>query len=260
MTPTVLVDDPTTARPGTDPVLRMRDVVLTYPDGETRATVVDHVCLEIGRGRSLAVTGPSGSGKSSLLAVAATLTRPDSGHVWMRGRDGEVDLATVTRSEASALRRSEIGIVFQQSNLLESLTAREQLEAVAWLDRRPSRSRRRAVRERADELLHLVGLGAAAGRTVGALSGGQRQRAAVARALMGSPTLLLADEPTSALDSEAGAAVSELLLGVVSDLGVALMLVTHDAGLAARCDRTVTLVDGALRGDGLVSVSHPVSG
>ncbi len=227
--------------------LRMDDVVLTYPDGAGRLTAVDHVSCGIDRGRSLAVTGPSGSGKSSLLAVAATLTPPDSGHVWLATRHGEVDLAAVGARRAAELRRTEIGIVFQQSNLVESLTAREQLEAMAWLGGRPSRSRRVEVRERADELLDRVGLGRMADRAVGALSGGQRQRVAVARALVNGPSLLLADEPTSALDSESGAAVVDLLMRTAAEFDVALMLVTHDAAVAARCDARMHLVDGAVR-------------
>lgn len=240
MTTSTLLDAPATT------ALRMEDVVLTFPDGEGRVTAVDHVSLSIDRGRSLAVTGPSGSGKSSLLSVAATLTPPESGHVWLDGRDGVVDLATVTPAAGARLRRDEIGIVFQQSNLLESLTAREQLEAMVWLGTRPSRARRLRARERADELLGTVGLGGVADRSVGALSGGQRQRVAVARALMNGPSLLLADEPTSALDSEAGQAVMDLLLDVARRFEVALMLVTHDATMAARCDAQVHLVDGAI--------------
>ncbi|MBB1030528.1 ATP-binding cassette domain-containing protein, partial [Dietzia sp. SLG310A2-38A2] len=108
-------------------------------------------------------------------------------------------------------------------------------------------SRRTAVRERADELLDRVGLGSMAGRSVGALSGGQRQRVAVARALVNGPSLLLADEPTSALDSESGAAVVDLLLHTAQEFDVALMLVTHDAAVAARCDARMHLVDGAVR-------------
>lgn len=227
--------------------LRMEDVVLTYLDGDGRLTAVDHVSCRIDRGRSLAVTGPSGSGKSSLLAAAATLTPPDSGHVWLATRDGEVDLAAVSARRAADLRRTEIGIVFQQSNLVESLTAREQLEAMGWLGGRPSRARRAEVRERADELLDRVGLGSMAGRPVGALSGGQRQRVAVARALVHGPSMLLADEPTSALDSESGAVVVDLLLGTAREFDVALMLVTHDEGVAARCDARMHLVDGAVR-------------
>lgn len=240
MTATSLLDSRTST------ALNMDDVVLTFPDGVGRVTAVDRVSLRIDRGRSLAVTGPSGSGKSSLLSVAATLTRPESGHVWLETSDGRVDLAEVSGARAAELRRNEIGIVFQQSNLLESLTAREQLEAMAWLGRRPSRSRRRETRRRADELLDVVGLGAVAGRSVGALSGGQRQRIAVARALMVEPSLLLADEPTSALDSESGAAVMDLLLETANEFGVALMLVTHDSTVAARCDSMVRLVDGAM--------------
>jgi putative ABC transport system ATP-binding protein len=226
--------------------LAMRDVVLTYPDGAGRVTAVDHVSLDLDRGRSVAVTGPSGSGKSSLLAVASSLTRPDSGQVWLSSGGGPVDLAAASRPRGAALRRAEIGIVFQQSNLLESLTAREQLEAMAWLDRRPSFARQRAARVRADELVGLIGLGDAAERSVGALSGGQRQRVAVARALMNEPSLLLADEPTSALDSTSGAAVLDLLTEVVSGFDVALMVVTHDAAVAARCDSRVHLVDGTV--------------
>lgn len=226
--------------------LRMENVVLTFPDGHGRVTAVDDVSLSIERGRSLAVTGPSGSGKSSLLAVAATLARPDSGQVWLETRSGVVDLAAVDARRGAELRRGEIGIVFQQANLIESLTAREQLEAMAWLGSRPSRARRRDARERADVLLDMVGLGDAAGRTVGALSGGQRQRVAVARALMSGPSLLLADEPTSALDSESGRVVMDLLLSTARELDVALMLVTHDAAAEARCDAGIHLVDGAV--------------
>ena len=240
MSGTALLDAPATT------ALRMENVVLTFPDGEGRVTAVDDASLSIDRGRSLAVTGPSGSGKSSLLAVAATLTRPDSGQVWLETRGGVVDLAAVSPRRGAELRRDEIGIVFQQANLLESLTAREQLEAMAWLGSRPSRARRREVRERADELLGVVGLGDAAARSVGALSGGQRQRVAVARALMSEPSLLLADEPTSALDSESGQVVMDLLLGTAREFGVALMLVTHDAAVAARCDAQLKLVDGAV--------------
>ena len=240
MSGTALLDAPATT------ALRVENVVLTFPDGEGRVTAVDDASLSIDRGRSLAVTGPSGSGKSSLLAVAATLTRPESGQVWLETRDGVVDLAAVSPRRGAELRRDEIGIVFQQANLLESLTAREQLEAMAWLGSRPSRARRREVRERADELLGVVGLGDAAARSVGALSGGQRQRVAVARALMSEPSLLLADEPTSALDSESGQVVMDLLLGTAREFGVALMLVTHDAAVAARCDAQLKLVDGAV--------------
>ena len=240
MTGTALLDAPATT------ALVMDDVLLTYPDGEDRVTAVDHVSLSIDRGRSLAVTGPSGSGKSSLLAVAATLTRPEGGHVWLETHDGRVDLATVDPRRAAQLRREEIGIVFQQSNLIESLTAREQLEAMAWLGARPSRARRRQARERADELLDVVGLADTAGRAVGALSGGQRQRVAVARALMSEPSLLLADEPTSALDSESGQIVMDLLLDTAREFEVALMLVTHDSTLAGRCDAGIHLVDGAM--------------
>jgi len=227
------------------PALELRDVVLTYPDGASRHTAVDHVDLLVPARSSLAITGPSGSGKSSLLAVAATLTRPDSGNVLLGLGDGRLELAGLDRAEAARVRREHLGIVFQQSNLLESLGAREQLEVMAHLGGpRPSRRERAALRERADELLAKVGLEGLGSRSVGALSGGQRQRVSIARALVGRPQLLLVDEPTSALDSHAGAEVMDLLLGVCADEGVALVMVTHDERAADRCDQRITLVDG----------------
>lgn len=229
-----------------DPALALDDIVLTYPDGDGVCAAVDHVSLEVPVGSSLAITGPSGSGKSSLLAVAATLTRPDSGSARLLTDAGPIELAGLSRAEAAAIRARHLGIVFQQSNLIESLTAREQLEVMARLTGRPSRAARRDARHRADELLERVGLPQVADRAVGALSGGQRQRVAVARALMNSPRLLLVDEPTSALDQESGAEVMRLLLGVTADAGVAMVMVTHDEAAADRCDARVELVDGRL--------------
>ncbi|TXS22090.1 ABC transporter ATP-binding protein [Streptomyces sp. adm13(2018)] len=181
-------------------------VTLTYPDGDGRLTALDAVSLDVPAGSLTAVVGPSGSGKSSLLAVAATLVTPDRGRVVVDGTDtGELDAAG-----RAALRRERVGIVFQQPNLLPSLTAAEQLQVMAHVSGRPAR----AVRGRALELLDAVGLADLAGRRPHQLSGGQRQRVNIARALMNDPAVLLVDEPTSALDHERGAAVMELLAGL----------------------------------------------
>lgn len=229
------------------------DVTLTFPDGDSRLTAVDHVSLTAPAGVVTGITGPSGSGKSSILAVAATLIRPDSGRVVI----GDVDAATLSRTEATALRRDGIGIVFQQSNLIPSLTAREQLLVMAELGGGGS-ARRRAVRVRADELLDAVGLGAHAGKRPAQLSGGQRQRVAIARALVHGPSVLLVDEPTSALDQERGAEIMELIAQLSHEQGTATLLVTHDLVHRAALDRLVTVVDGRIVGIDATGLGRPM--
>ncbi|MFD7443346.1 ABC transporter ATP-binding protein [Streptomyces sp. NPDC059909] len=218
--------------------LLLDHVTLTYPDGDGRLTALDTVSLEVTAGSLTAVVGPSGSGKSSLLAVAATLVTPDSGRVAVAG----TDTGGLSRGEKSALRRERIGIVFQQPSLLPSLTALEQLQVMAHLSGR----RAREVRDRARELLAAVGLDGETHRRPHQLSGGQRQRVNIARALMNEPSVLLVDEPTSALDHERGAAVLDLLAGLTRERGTATVLVTHDRAHLGRADRVVTMLDGTL--------------
>ncbi|MCX5229581.1 ABC transporter ATP-binding protein [Streptomyces sp. NBC_00233] len=213
-------------------------VTLTYPDGDGRLTALDEVSLTVPAGSLTAVVGPSGSGKSSLLAVAATLVTPDRGRVVVDGTEtGELDAAG-----RAALRRERIGIVFQQPNLLPSLTAAEQLQVMAHVSGRAAKT----ARGRALELLDAVGLADLAGRRPHQLSGGQRQRVNIARALMNEPAVLLVDEPTSALDHERGAAVVELLAGLTVGRQTATVLVTHDRGHVARAGRVVEVKDGHL--------------
>lgn len=224
-------------------MIELDHVTLTFPDGDGRITAVDHVDLVARPGTLTGITGPSGSGKSSLLAVAATLIRPDSGRVLVDG----VDAARLAPREAAALRRRSIGIVFQQSNLLPSLTAREQLLVMNELGEPGARRRRARTRERADALLDSVGLSAHRHKRPHQLSGGQRQRVNIARALLNEPAALLVDEPTSALDSSTGAAVMQLLLSLTAELGTATLVVTHDTAQLADVARTVHLVDGAVQ-------------
>ncbi|MHA7984817.1 ABC transporter ATP-binding protein [Rathayibacter sp. CAU 1779] len=223
-------------------MITLDDVTLTFPDGGSRVTAVDHVSLDGKAGVLTGITGPSGSGKSSLLAVAATLIRPDSGRVVL----GDVDGTMLSRDEATALRRERIGIVFQQSNLLPSLTAREQLMVMAELGGRNARGRRRAVRSHVDELLDAVGLADHAGKRPAQLSGGQRQRVAIARALVHEPDVLLVDEPTSALDQERGAAIMDLIARLTHERETATLLVTHDLVHEHLLDDLVTVVDGRI--------------
>ncbi|MEV5682566.1 ABC transporter ATP-binding protein [Streptomyces sp. NPDC052164] len=218
--------------------LTLSDVTLTYPDGDGRLTALDRVSLEVPAGSLTAVVGPSGSGKSSLLAVAATLVTPDEGRVVVAG----TRIEGLGRADLAALRRERIGIVFQQPNLLPSLTAVEQLQVMTHLSGRAAR----AARGRALELLDAVGLADQAHRRPHQLSGGQRQRVNIARALMNDPAVLLVDEPTSALDHERGAAVLDLLTALTRERSTATVLVTHDRAHLDRMDRTVAMDDGRL--------------
>ncbi|MWA14520.1 ABC transporter ATP-binding protein [Streptomyces sp. BA2] len=221
--------------------LSLEDITLTYPDGEGRLTALDTVSLDVPAGTMTAVVGPSGSGKSSLLAVAATLVTPDTGRVLVGG----TETAALTAAERAELRRRRMGIVFQQPNLLASLTALEQVELMARLD---GRGRSGEARDRARELLDTVGLAGLTHRRPHQLSGGQRQRVGIARALMNSPAVLLVDEPTSALDHERGAAVLDLLGRLTREWGTATVLVTHDRARLSVADRVVELVDGRAGG------------
>jgi len=223
-------------------MIRLDSITLSFPDGDSRVTAVDHVSLTARPGTVTGITGPSGSGKSSLLAVAATLIRPDSGQVLV----DEIDATRLSATEATALRRRKIGIVFQQSNLIPSLTAREQLSVMDELGERHARRERGGTGRRADELLDAVGLADQRNKRPHQLSGGQRQRVNIARALMNDPSVLLVDEPTSALDQERGASIIELILRLTDQLSTSTLLVTHDLVHLPRMHGVVHLVDGKL--------------
>ncbi|MFC5816069.1 ABC transporter ATP-binding protein [Nonomuraea harbinensis] len=210
-------------------VLEMREVTRTFGD----VPALRGVTLAVGRGELLAVMGPSGSGKSTLLNLAGGLDRPTSGSVSVEG----ADLASVR--DLAALRRGGIGYVFQDLNLIPSLTAAENV----MLPRELDGVRAGRAREEAEAALREVGADEVAGRFPGELSGGQRQRVAIARALVGERCLLLADEPTGALDTATGDDILRLLRERC-DAGAAVLLVTHEPRYAAWADRVVYLRDG----------------
>ncbi|NYH79833.1 putative ABC transport system ATP-binding protein [Actinopolyspora biskrensis] len=220
--------------------LTMNEINLTYPDGDLSTTALDDVSLDVRPGELLAVTGPSGSGKSSLLAVAAGLLRPTTGSVSV----GDTDIARLPRSAATRLRLERIGVVFQQPNLIGSLTATEQLQVTQHMRGRPPRK----TRDTAVQLLTAVGLAGKQHRRPHRLSGGERQRVNIARALMSRPKVLLVDEPTAALDHVSGTNVVELLADVTGRYEVATVLVTHDTEYLDRVDRHVSIRDGKLTG------------
>lgn len=208
-------------------VLKISDLVVTYPDGDSTITALDHVKLEVDAGEFVALVGESGSGKSTLLAVAAGLQTPTSGEVLLEG-------------SPVADNRQQVGLVFQAANLISALTAREQLLIVDHMRGIKPRVKR------ADELLARVGLEGLHNRRPGQLSGGQRQRVNIARALMSSPTLLLADEPTSALDARLSREIVELLRDVTQEFNLATVMVTHDRSQISMATRAVEMQDGHL--------------
>ena len=218
--------------------LSLVNVTLEYPDGGGTTTALDRVNLTAHAGKVVSLVGPSGSGKSSLLAVAATLVRPTRGQVIIDG----TDTGGLKEKELAALRREKVGIIFQQPNLLPSLTAVEQLIISDHLRGKPAK----AARAKAAEVLDIVGLSSSTGKLPHQLSGGQRQRVNIARALMGSPKVLLVDEPTAALDHERSAAIVGLLRQVTSEFSVATVMVTHDTEFVPLTDAVATMRDGRL--------------
>ncbi|WP_454812480.1 ABC transporter ATP-binding protein [Paenarthrobacter nitroguajacolicus] len=220
------------------PALNLNNVSLEYPDGSSTLKALDAVNLSVRRGEFLSLVGPSGSGKSSLLAVAATLIKPTAGLVIIDGRD----VSALSEAECTALRRDKVGIIFQQANLLPSLTAVEQLLIREHLRGKPVRDER----EKAAELLNVVGLSGVAHKRPHQLSGGQRQRVNIARALLGSPTVLLVDEPTAALDHERSESIVRLLRQVTDEFQTATVMVTHDTEFLPLTDAVTTMRDGRI--------------
>jgi putative ABC transport system ATP-binding protein len=228
----------TAARDASEAVVRLRDVHKSYTDGTRRHEVLHGVDLDIARGEFLALVGRSGSGKSTLLNLIGGMDDPDSGSLEVLG----LSMATADEPRRSALRRTELGFVFQFFNLLPTLTVEENLLLPLELARKLDA----ASRARALELLDAVGLSAQRRSFPDRLSGGEQQRAAIARALAHDPELVLADEPTGNLDDENAARVLELFVALLRPQRKTLVLVTHSAAAARVADRTLELRDGRL--------------
>ncbi|MCW5611321.1 MAG: ABC transporter ATP-binding protein [Rubrivivax sp.] len=217
-------------------MIALHGVAMHYALGAARIDVLRDVDLEIPAGQRVAVAGPSGSGKSSLLLLLAGLERPGAGRVVVDG----TDLATLDRDALADLRRDRIGIVFQSFHLLPSLSALDNVALPLQI------AGARDALPRARSLLQRVGLGQRLDHYPSQLSGGEQQRVAIARALVHRPRVLLADEPTGNLDDHTGALVRDLLFELHADSGSTMVLVTHDLDFAARCDRVLHLHDGRL--------------
>jgi len=217
-------------------LIELQGLCLHYTLGASRIDVLREVTLSVAPGQSVAVAGPSGSGKTSLLLLLAGLEKPASGRVRLAG----TDLATLNRDALADLRRDHIGIIFQSFHLLPSLTALDNVALPLQI------AGRTQAHEAAHQMLQRVGLGERLGHYPSQMSGGEQQRVAIARALVHRPQLLLADEPTGNLDDHTGAMVRELLFELQRESGATLVLVTHDLGFAARCNRVLQLRDAQL--------------
>ena len=230
--------DPMLPKPAAHPVVQLRDVRKSYDVGRSNETEVLHgIDLDLHRGDFCAVMGPSGSGKSTLLNIIGLLDRPTSGTVAISG----VPTVGLDDSALTRLRGHNIGFVFQYHHLLTAFTALENVMMPMLGDAGFANAEMTA---RAAALLDSVGLTPWRDRPVGQLSGGQEQRVAVARALAMRPALLLADEPTGNLDTKSADAVFSLLRDVNVSQGTTVLFVTHNPLMAARCDRTIDVIDG----------------
>jgi putative ABC transport system ATP-binding protein len=229
--------------PATDSfAIEARGITKEYGEGDSRIQVLQGVDLAVSRGEMLAIMGPSGSGKSTLLGALSGLDTVTEGQVVING----IDITRLSENALASVRNRHIGFVFQTFNLIGTLSAQENVELPILLDGKARFNP--AIRAR--ELLDLVGLSHRRKHRPGQMSGGEQQRVAIARALANDPEVLFGDEPTGNLDSFNGEAVMTLLTDLKERTGKTLILVTHDAHIASRCDRTVTMHDGQL-------VDHP---
>ena len=220
------------------PIIQARNLCKTYTLGEVKVDVLNDITLDIGRGEFLTIMGPSGSGKSTLLYLMGALDAPTSGTLTVNGRN----LATLRDPEQSRLRRRDIGFVFQFYNLVPNLSLEDNVILPVLLDGKNLHQYRR----RLDEILDLVGLTDRRRHTPRELSGGQQQRAAIARALVNEPEIVLADEPTGNLDSHSGTEILSLLKHINETRGKTIVQVTHSQEAAGYGHRTIHLRDGRI--------------
>src|SRR6266852_1584800 len=220
------------------PALELRQIVRTYQQAGERLEVVRGASLSLRAGEIVALVGPSGAGKSTLLHVAGLLERPDGGEVLVAGRV----CGSMSDAERTAIRRGNLGFVYQLHHLLPEFSAAENVmlpQLIAGVARGPAR-------ERARRLLALVGLAARASHRPARLSGGEQQRVAIVRALANEPRILLGDEPTGNLDQHTAEGVTTSLIAIVREAGLAALFATHNLDLARRMDRIVGLEEGQL--------------
>jgi putative ABC transport system ATP-binding protein len=228
--------DPLPAASSRPPIVSLRDLRLSIPASAGPVTILRGIDLDVEAGERIGILGPSGSGKTSLLMLVAGLERASGGAITVAG----ADLASLDEDARARFRLANLGIVFQSFHLIPTMTAVENVAVPLELAGRADAA------SVAAEALGRVGLGHRLNHRPSQLSGGEQQRVALARAIAPGPRLLLADEPTGNLDSETGGVVMDLLFALCGDAGATLLLITHDPALAARCDRTITIKNGAI--------------
>ena len=221
------------------PALQLQDISLTLKSLAGPVDILGGISLSIAQGQTVALTGPSGSGKSSLLMVAAGLEKPTSGRITVAG----TDITQMGEDGLARFRLGRVGVVFQSFHLIPTMTALENVAVPLELMGVPDAF------ARAEGELRAVGLILRADHYPGQLSGGEQQRVALARALAPGPQILFADEPTGNLDSATGAGIADLLFALHAERGATLFLVTHEESLARRCDRVLRMADGKVMGD-----------
>ena len=234
------LDLPATAPIIAAPIISARGLTLRFGEGEAAVEVLRGIDLEIGAGETVALLGPSGSGKSSLMAVLSGLERAGGGSLSVAGED----FAALDEDALARARRGRIGVVLQAFHLLPTMTALENVATPLELA-----GQARDVEARAAAELTAVGLGHRLAHYPAQLSGGEQQRVAIARATVTEPAILFADEPTGNLDGATGHAIMDLLFARASETGATLVVITHDAALAERCARVIELADGRIVAD-----------
>jgi putative ABC transport system ATP-binding protein len=223
----------------TEPLVQIKELWKVFGDGETRVEAVRGIDLELARGEVVLVMGPSGSGKTTLLSMLGGLLRPTSGELWIDG----VDATALSERELAGFRARSFGFIFQDFNLLQALSASENVEIALNLGGTSGA----IADERSTELLSALGLERRLAFKPEQLSGGERQRVAVARAIANHPALILADEPTANLDSRRGAETMRLLRRLAKEEGATVLIVSHDERLREIADRVLWLEDGAFK-------------
>ncbi len=221
----------------TPTIVQVENVQRHLPQGGRELRILNGISFSVEAGSWLALTGPSGSGKSTLLGILAGIDRPSEGKVYIEG----IEISALPEGRLSRLRNEKIGVVFQSFHLIPTMTALENVEAPLYIH-----PERRQARSMAAGMLEQVGLSERTGHFPHQLSGGEQQRVAIARALVCGPEILLADEPTGNLDTATSRQVLDLLHQLRNQLGLTIVMVTHDPAVAGRADRRLHIIDGRL--------------
>lgn len=219
-------------------IIEIKDICKSFGEKDNRTQVLNNISLTTGKGEFISLMGASGSGKSTLLYLLGGLDTPDSGEIFLDGRD----ISKMRDKELSRLRREGLGFVFQFFNLVQNLTVEDNILLPLVMDGKNPKK----YRERLNGILETIGLSDKRKSYPNQLSGGQQQRCAIARAVIYEPKILLADEPTGSLDSKSGSGIMELFSRINKDKGITILMVTHSAECAAYSDRVITLSDGQI--------------